>query len=100
MNLIEAIKSGKPHKRKSWKTFLDTPVRVPGFNSIQFELDDLLADDWEIQEPTFAVTRKQVDEAFLSIMEWTCRKKKVIFPDSSSSYEAFAKGYKILGLEP
>ncbi len=64
MNLVEAIKSGRPWKRKgaawSWR---EPIVRVPGYNQVSFELSDLLADDWEIEEPTVTITRAQFWEA-------------------------------------
>lgn len=66
MNLIEAIKSGRPFRRKEWESFaveikersyyeggrsFDLILANPSF-SVETTLEDLLADDWETQEPT------------------------------------------------
>lgn len=58
MNLIEAIKSGKPFRRpgRDWTPRLFSPA-------------DVLADDWEIQEPTVTITRAQLNQAVLATWE-------------------------------
>jgi len=44
MTLLEAIKSGRPHKRKN-----DNFVYfVPQVGGIAYSQEDVLADDWEI----------------------------------------------------
>lgn len=57
MNIIEAIKSGKPFRRrahipgtKAWLAPLDEHKDWNNY----FRLDDILADDWEVDE-TFKV---------------------------------------------
>lgn len=56
MNIIEAIKSGKKIKRSSYAMF-DYP------HNFNFKTDDILSDDWEIQEKTITITESQFDEA-------------------------------------
>lgn len=51
MNLIDAIKSGKPFRRPDQPWYGGMP------NS--FRVVDILADDWEIQEPTVTITASQ-----------------------------------------
>lgn len=55
MNLIDAIKSGKPFRRPDQPWYGGMP------NS--FRVVDILADDWEIQEPTVTITASQFWEA-------------------------------------
>lgn len=60
MNLIDAIKSARPFRRKGkggggfW--FVSTE---PSFATV-----DIIADDWEIQEPTVMITTRQFWDAF------------------------------------
>ncbi len=67
MNLIDAIKSGKPWRRRihrectAWREPIE---RVTGYNEVRFELSDLLADDWEIQEPSVLITRADFNAAW------------------------------------
>lgn len=68
MNLIEAVKSGRPFRRVAW---LKTDYRNPDSWSQSFLKQDILADDWEIQEPTVTITRSQFWEAVNA--EWTER---------------------------
>lgn len=83
MTLIEAIKSGRPFRRKSWPkgwrceytTAFDSKS-LPDFWILHDDgefpshlfagtgkRETLLADDWEIQEPTVTITRTQFWEA-------------------------------------
>ncbi len=57
MNLIEAVKSGLPFRRcdREWMT--------PKSWSKAFIREDVLADDWEIQEPAIPITRTQFWQA-------------------------------------
>lgn len=77
MNLIDAIKSGRPFRRKDWDDSMrchvtrgtddEQEVRfVDGrpFLPLTF---DLLADDWEIQEPSVTITASQFWEAVIGI---------------------------------
>ncbi len=64
MNIIEAIRSGKPWRPKNgdgrWR---DPIVRTPGYNGISFEVGELFA-EFEIQEPAVTITRTQFLQAF------------------------------------
>lgn len=61
MTIIEAIKSGRRLRRKDKPSFItiDSPD-APGYYTITLEINDLLADDWEIEEEKVTVTREQV----------------------------------------
>lgn len=61
MNIIQAIKSGKKFRRKSWTTrdFID--VDVP---RLDLPIDALIADDWEVERVPVAITRSQFFEAY------------------------------------
>lgn len=64
MTIIEAIKSGRPFRRKgdgSWYCDHDRS------DCAMFRVPDILADDWEIQEPAVTITRSQFNEAVRSI---------------------------------
>ena len=49
MNLIEAVKSGKPYRRKPW---LQSPIRYldPEYAEFVITTEDIIADDWEVKE--------------------------------------------------
>lgn len=55
MNIIEAIKSGKPFKRHAWSYF-----RSYSNSERIFSMEDVLADDWEVEEPGVLLTRMQI----------------------------------------
>jgi len=61
LNFLEAIKSGKPSRRKFWpkEEFININQ-----DYITFHITDLLADDWEIDEPKITITRSQLAEAW------------------------------------
>lgn len=51
MNIIEAIKSGKPFRRKAWPSNREFQDNIGGYCLGLTEcVDDLLADDWEVKE--------------------------------------------------
>ena len=60
MNIIEAIKSGKPFKRSLWTRDY---VRPP-FVNLNLPAEDLLADDWEVEEASVQVTNTTFVAAF------------------------------------
>lgn len=76
MNLIDAIKSGRPFRRPGWAWV----CRPEGTNKFVFVEDeshadlghpmDILADDWEILEPTVTITASQLADALASTMKW------------------------------
>lgn len=53
MNYLEAIKSGKPYRRKEWVSLKWHPSFDLGNNmltTISMPLEDLIADDWEVKK--------------------------------------------------
>lgn len=79
MTLIEAIKSGRPFRRKnSWG---ETPWRNAKDGA--FIADELLADDWEIQEPTVTISRALLFEA---LGEIDVTKLTEFHPPSGNTY--------------
>lgn len=64
VNLIEAIKSGKSFRRRSkggnW--FVSRPVNT-------YNEAEILADDWEIKEPTVTITSRQFWDAVRLVAE-------------------------------
>lgn len=80
MNLIAAIKSGRPFRRKSWDDdmLLHVSPGIDGCDEVQFVTahstkygrkfapfaDDLIAEDYELaEEPTVTITRAQFWDA-------------------------------------
>ena len=47
MNIIEAIRSGKPFKRKTMDVFLDAPLHPVSI--ITATTESILSDDWEVK---------------------------------------------------
>jgi hypothetical protein len=83
LNLITAIKSGRPIRRKDrtvWNNsttsyFIDPTQNQwidPKFylETIGVCRDDLLSDQWEIREPTVTITRTQFDAAWAEMLEY------------------------------
>lgn len=67
MDLISAIKSGKPFKRKEWATWLRNGKIVENENFL-LSVETLLANDFEIQEEKIELTAEQVGAAFFKAM--------------------------------
>ncbi len=61
MTLIEAIKSGRPFRRE--EDGAEYGWNYPS-QAYSYSTDDILADDWEIKEPTVTITRTQFLETF------------------------------------
>lgn len=57
MNILEALKSGKRFKRQAWLDWYHTAVQE------QFSTDDVLADDWEVEEVKVTITAAEFDQA-------------------------------------
>lgn len=57
MTLQEAIKSGKPFKRRNW------PHYRANTDQIALRNVDILADDWEIEEEKIKLSRLDIDRA-------------------------------------
>ena len=69
MNLIEAIKSGRPFRRqnglghvKRWCVARDC-VQTVDEDSVFLDREDLTADDWEVQEPEVTITATAYEAA-------------------------------------
>lgn len=67
MNVLQAIKSGKRFRRKpsipgtvSWIGPLDVSTHW----GASFRLDDILAEDWEVEEVSTTITGNQFDAAW------------------------------------
>jgi hypothetical protein len=56
MNIIDAVKSGKPYKRRHHGCWFDKTNHWRG--------DDILATDWEIEERKIEITENEFEEAF------------------------------------
>lgn len=79
MNLIDALKSGRPFRRRERSWWVSKHTRTEAisclkcngewfteeryFADVEVGKADILADDWEIQEPTVTITRTQFWEA-------------------------------------
>lgn len=59
MNIIEAIMSGKAFKRTIWTRDY---VRPP-FMSLNLPAEDLLAEDWEVEEKKVSLTEAEFEAA-------------------------------------
>ena len=59
MNIIEAVRSGKRFRREGFNWF---PFNADHYNSVSKE--DILAEDWEIEERKIEITEAEFDEAF------------------------------------
>ena len=61
MNIIEAIKSGKKCKRRSWKKKWIDPKDRSHYINLTF--DDLAANDWEVEEKQVTITESHFESA-------------------------------------
>lgn len=59
MNIIEAVNSGKPFKRSSWKNYVKPP-----FLNLNLSMEDLVADDWKIEPKAVPITLDQFWDAY------------------------------------
>lgn len=77
MNLIDAIKSGRPFRRKGymrwaakWDGCYSEILRYePSEQRVTFTVEDILADDWEIREPQVTITKSQFMVACSKVLE-------------------------------
>ena len=68
MNIVDAMKSGKTVKRKPWNRF----GHIEYFDRFTFtnnhttllEKEDVIADDWEIEEQKVEITKSQFIQAW------------------------------------
>ena len=67
MNLIDAIKSGKRFRRSSWHALRDW-VRPISNMCLSIPVDDVRADDWEIEQTSVTITR-EVKKELVAILD-------------------------------
>jgi hypothetical protein len=82
MTLIEAVESGKPFKRTCWSSY----ERMDKRNILGLSTEDILADDWEIQEEKIEITREQ--------LRWAYHEAPSDDPDKEFSEMARLLGFK------
>lgn len=61
MNIIEAIKSGKPFKKPIWPSFRK-PLEPNEL--VHINRDEFLREDWEIEEEKIEITRERLSTAY------------------------------------
>lgn len=66
MNIIEAIKSGKRFRHSLTGTGWFNPIKDPDTSLVHLKLDvnQLVSNDWEVEEPTNTITRSQFEAAW------------------------------------
>lgn len=67
MNIIAALKSGRPFRHKDWCSedyYLGPLNLTEKINLFQTTWQELISDDWEIKEPTVTITAIQFWDAF------------------------------------
>jgi hypothetical protein len=62
MNIIEAVKSGKRIKRKGWPN-KNCWAQRDGYRMYRILEEDLLADDWEVEEKQVTITESDFSAA-------------------------------------
>lgn len=78
MNLIDAIKSGRPFRRNNLMSWVFVKDGLLFYNRASdgalceqpLTVECLTSDDWEIQEPTVTITRTQFWGAFGATLKW------------------------------
>lgn len=71
MKLEEAIKSGKPFRRLDCDSYIECDSYgmfswSNGFMGIvRLDKEDVLADDWEIEEEKLELTKEEIKEAYI-----------------------------------
>ena len=66
MNLIDAVKSGKSFKRPEWRHFYSAPAQLLFTVEdirLQLTIEDILADDWEVEEKQITITESDFNKA-------------------------------------
>ncbi len=71
MNLLEAVKTGRPMKRPRDKCWRGPFLAGDGYTEIRMELCDLTADDWEINDSPVSITRRQFWGAYAESVKET-----------------------------
>ena len=66
MNIIDAIKSGKRYKRKAYREwYRPASPTSTCYSSLQYSDEDILADDWEVEENKATITEEQLRQAWI-----------------------------------
>lgn len=60
MNIIDAMLSGKPFKRKNWEVYWTS---VNGQNSLTLREDDIMANDWELYQEKLQISLEELNLA-------------------------------------
>lgn len=63
MDLISAIKSGKPFKRKDWVTWVDVNYPEVELKQLTLDTESIVATDWIVEEEKIELTAEQVAKA-------------------------------------
>ena len=92
MNIIEAIKSGLPFRRKDWKyaAFITPRKNGVGMQLLEIDYDSICADDWEVEEVScyagcVTITREQFDAAWSKLWPYDA------YNDSLNSINCYTK---------
>lgn len=96
MNLLEALKTNKPIKRKDWTQFITPTSETDQF---RFRVPDLLATDYMVKPDEITLTVKKFDDAFLKTL---ALKQFDFFKEDHNNellYNFTSKLLKNLGLE-
>lgn len=69
MNIIEALKSGKRFRRRRWieSGHLPSTYWTPAsdISTLNLRTEDILADDWEVEENKATITEEQLRQAWI-----------------------------------
>lgn len=68
MNIIDAIKSGKLHKRKINREWCHAPSVTNQF-SLTYSIDDILANDWEVEEVRVTISASDLKTAWVKAVK-------------------------------
>lgn len=74
MNLIEAIKSGKPFRREGFTSYYD-----PKTYDRYYSHDEVIADDWQVKSEPVTITRQQLEAAWREVIGWSEPNGALIF---------------------
>lgn len=70
MNLIEAIRSGKRFRRKSLKNSWFPANQGQDKYIFQLSVEDIVAEDWEVEQVAVTITREQFTEVWGKTFGW------------------------------
>lgn len=93
--IIKATKSGKRFRRKAHEQlgypFIDLTMEPHQWDKNFFGWEDILADDWEIEEKKVEITESVLRDAIAHVNRICISKKVVAFPMSDSYTEMLLK---------